>query len=78
MGSIICTSFYVFRSLGYIYSEDGQVEKQDKFLKRMSGIMRLYAAVLISRLPRDRLNRPHPHDLGQGWQWLTSLLNLGS
>lgn len=65
-----------YLSLGYTYNEDGEVEKQDKFLKRMSGIMRLYAALLITRPPRERMSRPHPHDLGQGWKWLSSLLNL--
>ncbi|KAK3930721.1 Nucleoporin GLE1 [Frankliniella fusca] len=65
-----------YLSLGYIYNEDGEVEKQDKFLKRMSGIMRLYAALLITCPPREKTNRPHPHDLGQGWRWLSSLLNL--
>lgn len=67
---------HYYQSLGYTYNEDGEVEKQDKFLKRMSGMMRLYSTVLISRLPRDRQNRPHPHDLGQGWRWLTCILNL--
>ncbi|XP_034239370.1 nucleoporin GLE1 [Thrips palmi] len=65
-----------YLSLGYTYNEDGEVEKQDKFLKRMSGIMRLYAAILITRLPRDKQTLPHPHDLGNGWRWLTALLNL--
>ena len=36
------------RSLGYAYESDGQVEKQDKYLKRMSGFTRLYAAIIAT------------------------------
>lgn len=64
-----------FKSLGYRYI-DGVVEKQDKFLKRMSGIMRLYSAVLISRLKRSHQDREHPHGLIYAWKWFASMLNL--
>ena len=39
----------------------------------MSGVVRLYAAILIS-LPRR--NQPHPHGLQHAWRYLTALLNL--
>ena len=61
-----------YKSLGYRYS-DGKVEQQPAYLKRMSGVIRLYAAVTIS-LPRR--NQPHPHGLQQAWRYLASLLNL--
>lgn len=64
-----------YKSLGYRYNENGEVEKQDKFLKRMSGLMRLYAAILITN-PRRHQKKPHPHGLGQGWRWLACLLNM--
>lgn len=64
-----------FKSLGYHYT-DGVVEKQDKFLKRMSGIMRLYSAVMISRLKRAHQGRTHPHGLCHAWRWFASMLNL--
>lgn len=37
------------RSLGYNYGSDGTIEKQDKYLKRMSGFMRLYAAIMVTQ-----------------------------
>ncbi|XP_049877819.1 mRNA export factor Gle1 [Pectinophora gossypiella] len=65
--------FYLSR--GYIYSDEGAVEKQDKFLKRMSGIFRLRCAIWIAKTPRF-LNTPNPHSLRYGWQWLASFINL--
>nr|CAG4649368.1 EOG090X0755 [Scapholeberis mucronata]SVE93649.1 EOG090X0755 [Scapholeberis mucronata] len=60
------------KSLGYRYT-NGQVEQQTAFLKRLSGIVRLYAAVIIT-LPRRQL--PHPHGIDQAWRYLASLLNM--
>lgn len=61
-----------YRLLGYRYS-GGKVEQQPAYLKRMSGIVRLYAAVMVS-LPRR--NQPHPYGLDQAWRYLAALLNL--
>ncbi|KAI4466902.1 gle-1-related [Holotrichia oblita] len=63
-----------YTSLGYQYV-DGVVEKQDKFLKRMTGIMRLYSAIIISK-PKKSQKGLNPHGLTQGWRWLTATLNL--
>lgn len=63
-----------YKSLGYQYV-DGVVEKQDKFLKRMTGIMRLYSAIIISK-PKKSQKGVNPHGLTQGWRWLTATLNL--
>ena len=60
------------RSLGYIYT-DGVIEKQDKFLRRMSGMMRLYASMLVSK-PVE--NKPHPHGIDHAWAWLTRVMNI--
>lgn len=65
--------FYLSR--GYTYSDDGVVEKQDKFLKRMSGIFRLHCAIWIASIPRF-LNSSNPHGICYGWQWLASFVNL--
>ncbi|KAI5635888.1 GLE1-like domain-containing protein [Phthorimaea operculella] len=65
--------FYLSR--GYTYNDEGVVEKQDKFLKRMSGIFRLRCAIWIAKTPRF-LNTPNPHGLRYGWQWLASFINL--
>ncbi|XP_041348993.1 nucleoporin GLE1-like [Gigantopelta aegis] len=61
------------RVLGYKV-EGGSIEAQDKFLKRMSGLMRLYAAILISSPPKT--NQPHPHGIEHAWIWLTRILNM--
>ncbi|XP_078611689.1 uncharacterized protein LOC144882047 [Branchiostoma floridae x Branchiostoma japonicum] len=60
-----------YKSKGYAYKE-GTVEKQDKFLKRMSGIMRLYAAIVQT----DTGSKKHPHGVAHGWCWLSSVINL--
>ncbi|RZF36558.1 hypothetical protein LSTR_LSTR010669 [Laodelphax striatellus] len=63
-----------YKVLGYQYV-DGKVESQDKFLKRMSGFVRLYAALIITN-PRYRGKSPHPLGLKEGWRWLAAILNL--
>ena len=60
-----------FRSRGYKY-EGGTFEKQDKFLKRMSGIMRLYSSILVSSPPRGK----HPHGIEHAWIWLSRVMNI--
>ena len=41
-------------------SQDGTVESDDLFLKRMSGIVRLYAAVLVTS-PREQQGKVRKH-----------------
>ncbi|CAI7995894.1 Nucleoporin GLE1, partial [Geodia barretti] len=48
------------RLLGYKVSSDGQVEGEDSYLRRMSGIVRLYAAILQT----PTKPRPHPTRTG--------------
>ena len=58
--------------MGYKVGNDGQVEGEDAYLKRMSGIVRLYAAILqTSSHPH-----PHPHGLEHGWAWFARVLNM--
>lgn len=64
--------YYV--SLGYLYV-NGVVETQDKFLKRMTGIMRLYSSIIVSNPKRDQ-NQQNPHGIMEGWRWLAAFLNL--
>ncbi|KAK5648933.1 hypothetical protein RI129_003825 [Pyrocoelia pectoralis] len=59
-------------SLGYQY-KNNVVEKHDKFLKRMAGIMRLYAAIIVTKPKRGQRNL---HGISEGWRWLTAFLNL--
>ena len=67
-----------YRAQGYKYGADGTIEEQPKFVKRMSGLARLYAAICTSTLPSACLDAsaPHPHGLGHLWSWLASQLNL--
>jgi nucleoporin GLE1 len=63
------------RALGYIYT-DGQPEQQDKFLRRMSGIMRLYSSILITDLPQKIGPNGNPHGLNHAWMWFARILNM--
>ena len=61
--------------LGYKYDGD-TIEKQDKYLKRMSGLARLYAALSVSHLPKASSSVSHPHPPARVWTWFSSVLNL--
>ncbi|XP_008547001.1 mRNA export factor GLE1 [Microplitis demolitor] len=63
-----------YKSIGYKYI-DGVIERQDKFLCRISGIMRLYSAIIVTNLRRG-VNCPHPHGLQNAWRWLAATLNI--
>ncbi|XP_044264351.1 nucleoporin Gle1 [Tribolium madens] len=62
-----------YQVLGYQYV-DGQIEKQDKFLKRMTGILRLYFAIFIAKPKREQTK--NPHDIKNAWNFLSSILKL--
>ncbi|KFO82440.1 Nucleoporin GLE1, partial [Cuculus canorus] len=63
------------RMLGYQVT-DSKVEQQDRFLKRMSGFIRLYAALMQVRWPYGNKQGAHPHGLNYGWRWLAQMLNM--
>ncbi|XP_045627111.1 mRNA export factor GLE1 isoform X1 [Ursus americanus] len=63
------------RMLGY-QVKDSKVEQQDNFLKRMSGMIRLYAAIIQLRWPYGSRQEIHPHGLNHGWRWLAQILNM--
>ncbi|KAK9522072.1 hypothetical protein VZT92_018562 [Zoarces viviparus] len=63
------------RILGYRVDDSG-VEGQDSFLKRMSGMIRLYAAVIQLRWPYGSKQAAAPHGLNHGWRWLAQMLNM--
>lgn len=65
-----------YRSLGYKYTEDGVAEQQDKYLTRMSGLVRLYASIVVTA-QRRIANKPHPHGIKNAWRWLAVTLNTG-
>ena len=49
-GLIILNLIFTHRMLGYQVT-DSKVEQQDNFLKRMSGMIRLYAAIIQLQWP---------------------------
>lgn len=67
---------------GYQLDESGNVEKQEKFIKRQSGLIRFFAALLITpatpagafRIASQR--NLHPLPLAVGWKLLSDLLAL--
>ncbi|XP_059379371.1 mRNA export factor GLE1-like isoform X2 [Carassius carassius] len=61
--------------LGYRV-EDSKVEGQDSFLKRMSGMIHLYAAIIQMKWPYTSKQGLHPHGLNHGWRWLAQILNM--
>lgn len=63
------------KMLGYQVKES-KVEQQDNFLKRMSGMIRLYAAVIQLRWPYGNQQATHPHGLSYGWRWLAQVVNM--
>ncbi|XP_029016690.1 mRNA export factor GLE1 [Betta splendens] len=63
------------RILGYRVDDSG-VEGQDSFLKRMSGMIRLYAAIIQLRWPFSSKQGSVPHGLHHGWRWLAQMLNM--
>ncbi|XP_051492296.1 mRNA export factor GLE1 [Apus apus] len=63
------------RMLGYDV-EDSKVEEQDHFLKRMSGMICLYAAIIQVQWPHGNKQGKHPHGLNYGWRWLSQMLNM--
>jgi len=68
----------LYRNLGYKVTTDGQVEQQDKFLRRVSGFTRLYAAVIISSPPPSgsTASASHPHGIEHAWSWLGHMVNI--
>ncbi|XP_038968961.1 mRNA export factor GLE1-like [Rattus norvegicus] len=63
------------RMLGYPVTHS-KVEEQDHFLKRMSGMIRFYAAIIQLQWPYGDRQEAHPHGLQHGWRWLAQVLNL--
>ena len=53
---------------------DGVLEEQDMYLKRVLGIARLYFTLLITK-SRNVMQIKHPHGIENGWIWLTNFLN---
>lgn len=59
-----------YKSLGYSYT-NGVVEKQDKFLNRMTGIIRLFAAIIVTETKSGKAL-----DIGIAWVLISATVNL--
>lgn len=66
-------NLFLARSMGYHVRND-KIEDIDMFLKRMEGIMRVYASVLITA-PR-KPDQQSPLGLAEAWRWCCAFLNL--
>lgn len=64
------TSEEYYKSLGYNYV-DGVVEKQDKYVKRMTGIIRLFAAIIVTESKSGKAL-----GIGQAWMLIAATVNL--
>eukprot|EP00795_Rhopilema_esculentum_P001870 gene1870-16369_t len=63
------------KKLGYeVNGED--IEDENTYLKKLSGIVRLYAAILQSPLPPKYRATGHPFGLHNAWTWISRIMNL--
>lgn len=61
------------KTMGYRLSDQNELEKPDMFLKRQTGISRLYAAVIIT--PGRKADGPvQCFGLEEAWGWLTHIM----
>ncbi|XP_001361517.2 nucleoporin Gle1 [Drosophila pseudoobscura] len=69
------TAEQYLKSIGYRLSDKNELEKPDMFLKRQTGIARLYAAVIIT--PGRKADGPaHCFGLEEGWRWLAHVVHV--
>ncbi|XP_050531056.1 mRNA export factor Gle1-like [Daktulosphaira vitifoliae] len=59
-----------YKSLGYIY-KDGIIEKQDKYVTRMTGIIRLFAALIVTESKSGKAL-----GIAQAWMLLSATVNM--
>ncbi|XP_034111762.1 mRNA export factor Gle1 [Drosophila albomicans] len=60
------------KTMGYRLSDNNELEKPDMFLKRQTGIARLYAAVIMT--PSRKIDGPAQcFGLDEAWRWLTHI-----
>lgn len=59
-----------YKSLCYNYT-NGDVEKQDKYVKRMTGIIRLFAAIIVTETKSGKAL-----GIGQAWMLIAATVNL--
>ncbi|XP_026841634.1 nucleoporin GLE1 [Drosophila persimilis] len=69
------TAEQYLKSIGYRLSDKNELEKPDMFLKRQTGIARLFAAVIIT--PGRKADGPAQcFGLEEGWRWLAHVVHV--
>ncbi|EDV59495.1 nucleoporin GLE1 [Drosophila erecta] len=63
------------KTIGYRLTDKNELEKPDIYLKRQTGIARLYAAVIITQ-GRKAAGPDQCFELDEGWLWLTHMVNV--
>ncbi|XP_039490822.1 nucleoporin Gle1 [Drosophila santomea] len=63
------------KTIGYRLTDKNELEKPDIYLKRQTGIARLYAAVIITH-GRKAAGPDQCFELDEGWLWLTHMVNV--
>uniref|UniRef100_A0A6P4FBA1 mRNA export factor GLE1 n=1 Tax=Drosophila rhopaloa TaxID=1041015 RepID=A0A6P4FBA1_DRORH len=63
------------KSIGYRLSDKNELEKPDIYLKRQTGVARLYAAVIITQ-GRKGAGPEQCFELEEGWLWLSHMVNV--
>nr|CAG4651860.1 EOG090X0755 [Triops cancriformis] len=65
------------KSLGYI-CEDNELENETQYFNRMSGMVRLFAAMCFAPLPSALRHRgvQHPFGIAKLWTWFAMILNF--
>ncbi|KAJ2813572.1 hypothetical protein H4S07_000581 [Coemansia furcata] len=61
------------RGIGYKEKEDDELESENIYNERMTGMVALYAAIVQIASANGR---PNPFPISHGWTWVARLLNL--
>ncbi|KAJ2461406.1 hypothetical protein GGF42_000201 [Coemansia sp. RSA 2424] len=61
------------RSIGYKGKEDDELESENIYNERMTGMVALYAAIVQIASANGK---PNPFPVSHGWTWMARLLNL--
>ncbi|TPX43465.1 hypothetical protein SeMB42_g04710 [Synchytrium endobioticum] len=55
---------------GYLKTDADEREPETKYIRRMCGIIHLYAAIIANPHPKN------PHSIANGWTWLARIANI--
>ncbi|TPX33296.1 hypothetical protein SmJEL517_g03734 [Synchytrium microbalum] len=58
------------KEAGYLKTDENEYESETKYVRRMCGIIYLYAAIVATPHPKN------PHPISNGWTWLARMVNI--